>query len=160
MLRRRVNVVEDTMVSLLPQIPHDVDGHSVEVSPPIGRHPQSCHMIQLVPYFSCSPWGPDREKQERSPVPTPSQESLKITQEDLFFKVLKQTSEFRIVRFFFFKKNQGLEGERERNRLKIWVKNSENALKTNKVVLLIPACIFSFLKYKLPILQVSTESSQ
>jgi len=67
-------------------------------------------MIQLVPYFSCSPWGPDREKQERSPVPTPSQESLKITQEDLFFKVLKQTSEFRIVRFFFLKKIKDWKG--------------------------------------------------
>jgi hypothetical protein len=47
--------------------------------------------------------GPDQKENRRDgPVPTPSQESLKITQEDLFFKVLKQTSEFRIVRFFFF----------------------------------------------------------
>jgi len=42
-----VDVVEDTVVSLFPQIPHDVDGHSVEVPPPISRHHRSCRLPPL-----------------------------------------------------------------------------------------------------------------
>ena len=42
-----MDVVEDTLVSLFPQIPHDVDGHSVEVPPPISRHHRSCRLPPL-----------------------------------------------------------------------------------------------------------------
>ena len=74
LLHRLELVFKNAPIFLFPQIPHDVDGHSVEVSPPIGRHPQSCRLppfsdANMVTWWICSgqSWSSPRWQPESKP---------------------------------------------------------------------------------------------